>query len=167
MRVPQQRRPQVLRALRRLLIAENQGTGEITGPLAISDEEAETGAWQGPAIDGPTLAVRSGAQAIFSLDRDTVTVGREPTSDVFLDDVTVSRNHAVIIRRGEGTSLRDLGSLNGYRQPAPNRAGGGARGRRRAPDRQVPPDLSRRMTEPRLIPDDEPPPTVRAGPTAA
>ena len=83
-----------------LLIVENQGTGEITGPLAISDEEAETGAWQGPAIEGPTLAVRSGGPpgAIFSLDRETVTIGREPSADVFLDDVTVSRNHAVVVR---------------------------------------------------------------------
>ena len=97
-----------------LLIAENQGTGEITGPLAISDEEAETGAWQGPPSTARPWRCAPGAPgAIFSLDRDTVTVGREPTSDVFLDDVTVSRNHAVIIRRGEGTSLRDLGSLNG------------------------------------------------------
>ncbi len=98
-----------------LLIVENQGTGEITGPLAISDEEVETGAWQGPAIEGPALAVRSGGPpgAIFSLDRETVTIGREPSSDVFLDDVTVSRNHAVIVRSAGVTALRDLGSLNG------------------------------------------------------
>jgi pSer/pThr/pTyr-binding forkhead associated (FHA) protein len=98
-----------------LLIVENQGTGEITGPLAISDEEAETGAWQGPAIEGPTLAVRSGGPpgTIFPLDRDEVTIGREPRADVFLDDVTVSRNHAVITRQRSGTALRDLGSLNG------------------------------------------------------
>ena len=98
-----------------LLIVENQGTGEITGPLAISDEQVETGEWQGPVIDGPTLAVRSGGPpgAVFSLDRDTVTIGREPSADVFLDDVTVSRNHAVITRLPTGTALRDLGSLNG------------------------------------------------------
>ena len=98
-----------------LLIVENQGTGEITGPLGISDEQVETGEWQGPAIDGPTLAVRSGGPpgAVFALDRDTVTIGREPSADVFLDDVTVSRNHAVITRVGGRTSLRDLGSLNG------------------------------------------------------
>ena len=98
-----------------LLIAENQGTGEITGPLAISDEEVETGAWQGPAIDGPTLAVRAGGPpgAIFTLDREAVTIGREPTSDVFLDDVTVSRNHALLVRRRDGLYIDDLGSLNG------------------------------------------------------
>jgi hypothetical protein len=61
-----------------LLILENQGTGEITGPLAISDEEAASGAWKGPALEGPTLAVRSGgpAGAVFSLDHETVTIGR-------------------------------------------------------------------------------------------
>ena len=42
-----------------------------------------------------------------------MTIGREPTSDVFLDDVTVSRNHAVILRTGDGIRLRDLASLNG------------------------------------------------------
>lgn len=98
-----------------LLIVENQGTGEITGPLGISDEQAEAGAWQGPAIEGPTLAVRSGGPpgAIFALDQETVTIGREPSANVFLDDVTVSRNHAVITRAGATTALRDLGSLNG------------------------------------------------------
>ncbi|HMO00576.1 MAG TPA: FHA domain-containing protein [Miltoncostaeaceae bacterium] len=98
-----------------LLIVENQGTGEITGPFAISDHAAETGEWQGPSIEGPTLAVGAGGPpgATFSLDRDTVTIGREPTADVFLDDVTVSRNHAVITRQPSGAALRDLGSLNG------------------------------------------------------
>lgn len=94
---------------------ENQGTGEITGPLSVSDEQAETGNWQGPAIEGPTLAVRAGGPpgALFALDHDTVTIGREPSADVFLDDVTVSREHAVITRGPGGTALRDLGSLNG------------------------------------------------------
>ena len=98
-----------------LLIVENQGTGEITGPLAISDAEAETGAWQGPVIDGPTLAVRSGGPpgAVFPLEGDSVSIGRSPSADVFLDDVTVSREHAVISRSGGGLVLRDLGSLNG------------------------------------------------------
>ena len=98
-----------------LLIVENQGTGEITGPLAISDEEAESGAWKGPALEGPTLAVRSGgpAGAVFTLDHQTLTIGRAPSADVFLDDVTVSRNHAVITTGPAGAALRDLGSLNG------------------------------------------------------
>jgi pSer/pThr/pTyr-binding forkhead associated (FHA) protein len=40
-------------------------------------------------------------------------VGRRPESDIFLDDVTVSRDHAVIVRRGSDYYLDDLGSLNG------------------------------------------------------
>ncbi len=98
-----------------LLIVENQGTGEITGPLGISDEQAETVSWQGPAIDGPTLAVRSGGPpgAVSSLDRAEVTIGREPSADVFLDDVTVSRNHAIVTSGPAGIALRALGSLNG------------------------------------------------------
>ncbi len=41
------------------------------------------------------------------------TAGRHPESDIFLDDITVSRRHAEIERRGEGYVVRDVGSLNG------------------------------------------------------
>jgi pSer/pThr/pTyr-binding forkhead associated (FHA) protein len=97
------------------LIVEGQGTGEITGPLAISDEAAEAGAWTGPAIEGPTLAVRAGGPpgAVFRLTGDSVAIGREPSCPVFLDDVTVSRRHADIDLSGGTVTLRDLGSLNG------------------------------------------------------
>jgi pSer/pThr/pTyr-binding forkhead associated (FHA) protein len=40
-------------------------------------------------------------------------IGRSPECDIFLDDVTVSRRHAEIVREGEEFTLRDLGSLNG------------------------------------------------------
>ena len=39
--------------------------------------------------------------------------GRRPDADVFLDDVTVSRDHALVVRRGDEFHLDDLGSLNG------------------------------------------------------
>ena len=42
-----------------------------------------------------------------------VTAGREPDSDLFLDDVTVSRRHADMRRMADGWLLRDVGSLNG------------------------------------------------------
>ncbi len=41
------------------------------------------------------------------------TVGRHPDSDVFLDDITVSRRHAVFVTEGQVTMVRDAGSLNG------------------------------------------------------
>lgn len=97
------------------LFVEGQGTSEITGPIAISDEAAEGGAWPGPAISGPTLAVRAGGPpgSVFVLDQEAVHIGREPSAEVFLDDVTVSRKHALIVRGADGVVLRDLGSLNG------------------------------------------------------
>ena len=49
----------------------------------------------------------------FPLGRDRMSVGRSPESDVFLDDVTVSRDHALIVRRGSDYYLDDCGSLNG------------------------------------------------------
>ncbi|HLF70503.1 MAG TPA: FHA domain-containing protein, partial [Actinomycetota bacterium] len=47
------------------------------------------------------------------LDRDETTCGRQPTSDIFLDDVTVSRKHAEIRREGTSFTIADVGSLNG------------------------------------------------------
>ena len=53
------------------------------------------------------------AGLISLLDSDEVSTGRHPNSDIFLDDVTVSRKHATF-RRAEGVFLvRDVGSLNG------------------------------------------------------
>jgi pSer/pThr/pTyr-binding forkhead associated (FHA) protein len=62
------------------------------------------------------LLVKRGPNAgsTFLLDRDSTSVGRAPESDVFLDDVTVSRKHAEIARRSDASfSVRDVGSLNG------------------------------------------------------
>ncbi len=61
------------------------------------------------------LVVKRGpnAGAQFTLDSEVTRVGRHPESDIFLDDVTVSRRHAEFVRSGAGTSVRDVGSLNG------------------------------------------------------
>ena len=61
------------------------------------------------------LIVRAGSQAgdRFVLDNDLTRLGRHPDSEIFLDDVTVSRNHALLVRRREGLFIDDLGSLNG------------------------------------------------------
>lgn len=48
-----------------------------------------------------------------ALDADVVTIGRSPHSDLFLDDVTVSRHHARIIKDEAGYMVEDLNSLNG------------------------------------------------------
>jgi pSer/pThr/pTyr-binding forkhead associated (FHA) protein len=61
------------------------------------------------------LLVKRGPNAgsTFLLQKDVATCGRDPSSDVFLDDVTVSRKHAEIHRREDGFFVRDVGSLNG------------------------------------------------------
>ena len=53
------------------------------------------------------------AGARYALDSDVVSVGRDPDSDIFLDDITVSRRHAEVQRDGARYSIRDVGSLNG------------------------------------------------------
>ena len=54
-----------------------------------------------------------GAGSRYLLDTDTVSAGRHPESDIFLDDITVSRRH-VEFTRAEGTyRVADVGSLNG------------------------------------------------------
>ena len=65
---------------------------------------------------GAALVIRAGggrAGESFPIEGDRLTVGRRPDSDVFLDDVTVSRDHALIVRRGSDYYLDDCGSLNG------------------------------------------------------
>ena len=61
------------------------------------------------------LIVRRGPSqgARFLLDMDVTTCGRHPDSDIFLDDVTVSRRHAEFRRNGAEFEVRDLASLNG------------------------------------------------------
>ena len=67
------------------------------------------------AEGGAMLLVKRGpgAGSRFVLDQDVVTAGRHPDSDIFLDDVTVSRRHAEIRRGPDGYVVRDVGSLNG------------------------------------------------------
>src|SRR3954449_8519019 len=54
-----------------------------------------------------------GAGSRFLLDKDVVTAGRHADSEIFLDDVTVSRRHATFTREGDTFSVADAGSLNG------------------------------------------------------
>ena len=56
---------------------------------------------------GPNVGSR------FALEKEVVQAGRHPDSDIFLDDVTVSRRHAEIVRDESGYVVRDAGSLNG------------------------------------------------------
>ena len=94
-----------------LLVRESVGETTVSmGP----EELAAPGA--GGGIDGPALVVRSGggkAGESFEAIGERTLIGRSPECDVFLDDVTVSRRHAELVRAGEVFTIRDLGSLNG------------------------------------------------------
>nr|WP_281285731.1 FHA domain-containing protein [Aeromicrobium flavum] len=66
-------------------------------------------------VGNAMLLVQRGPDAgsRFLLDQDVVSAGRHPSSDIFLDDISVSRRHATFSRRGSGYVVTDLGSLNG------------------------------------------------------
>ena len=84
--------------------------------LSYTPEEEVEAEVSGEAIEGPALVIRSGggrAGEHFKLDQERTTIGRSPECDVFLDDVTVSRRHAVVMRRGELFAIEDQGRLNG------------------------------------------------------
>ena len=81
-------------------------TGELV-PVDVGDVVADEGA---------ALVIRAGGGRVgesFPLNADRMTIGRRPDSDIFLDDVTVSRDHALLVRRSGDYYLDDLGSLNG------------------------------------------------------
>jgi len=67
-------------------------------------------------VEGPALVVRSGggrAGETFTPQSERTTIGRSPDCPVFLDDVTVSRRHAVLVERDSHWFVEDQGSLNG------------------------------------------------------
>jgi pSer/pThr/pTyr-binding forkhead associated (FHA) protein len=79
--------------------------------LSAADQSAVDALPPGSAL----LVVRRGPNSgsRFLLDSDITTAGRHPSSDIFLDDVTVSRRHAEFARTPDGFAVRDVGSLNG------------------------------------------------------
>jgi hypothetical protein len=79
------------------------GEEEVT--VSVSDVPLEVG----------MLVVRRGPNAgsRFALSQGTTTIGRHPDSDIFLDDVTVSRRHAEIQSENRSFRVTDVGSLNG------------------------------------------------------
>ncbi len=83
----------------------DEATGELR-PVDVGDVAAESGA----------LVIRSGGGRVgqsFPLEGERLTIGRSPEAEVFLDDVTVSRDHAGRVRRGGAWALDDSGSLTG------------------------------------------------------
>ncbi len=93
---------------------------ETTISLQAAEIEDETGEHVDLPIEDlepgqALLVVKRGPNAgsKFLLDKDVTTVGRHPESDIFLDDITVSRRHAELRRKDERFVVRDVGALNG------------------------------------------------------
>jgi len=86
-------------------------------PVETDDEASDEFPFPRDELDAgqALLLVKRGPNAgsTFLLDADASSLGRDTSSDVFLDDITVSRKHARIERRDGGFFVKDVGSLNG------------------------------------------------------
>ena len=80
---------------------------ELDEEIHIAPEELEGGRGVLIVKRGPNAGSK------FFIDSDSTMIGRHPDSDIFLDDVTVSRKHAEIRRSDAGFGVVDVGSLNG------------------------------------------------------
>jgi hypothetical protein len=101
-----------------MLVRDPASEGDTT--MTFTPEEGEEG--EGPPLaeeitaEGPALVVRAGggrAGEHFSPEGERTTIGRSPDCDIFLDDVTVSRKHAVLVQDDGRFTIEDQGSLNG------------------------------------------------------
>jgi pSer/pThr/pTyr-binding forkhead associated (FHA) protein len=100
---------------------------ETTSTISLSalEADAQGAPAEGAVEDGAPLEALPPGSALlvvkrgpnagsrFLLDAEVTTAGRHPESDIFLDDVTVSRRHAEFVREAGGFLVRDVGSLNG------------------------------------------------------
>ncbi|MDE0161494.1 MAG: FHA domain-containing protein [Acidimicrobiaceae bacterium] len=88
---------------------EHRAVAPEASPGTVHVDRSAFGRHQGLFVvnQGPKAGAR------YALDSDVVSVGRDPDSDIFLDDITVSRRHAEVARDGARYSIRDAGSLNG------------------------------------------------------
>ena len=98
------------------LLEPDQGEPTVSFTAVVSDDAAVASSDQRDGHEGAALVIRVGAGRQgerFPLAGDRISIGRAPQSDVFLDDVTVSREHALLTRDGGMITIADQGSLNG------------------------------------------------------
>ncbi|MGB8005049.1 MAG: FHA domain-containing protein [Gaiellaceae bacterium] len=98
------------------LLVKDEGGGESTQTFTPEEgDDTAADMYEDLGITGPALVVRSGggrAGETFHPEGET-TIGRSPDCGIFLDDVTVSRKHAIVVERDGGFFVDDQGSLNG------------------------------------------------------
>lgn len=89
-----------------------QGSTEAFKAVSLDPEEAEVK--EAPS-SVPTITVLTGRQKgiAYSLEGEKAVIGRSPRCEIFLNDMTVSRKHALLERVCDGWSIQDTGSFNG------------------------------------------------------
>jgi pSer/pThr/pTyr-binding forkhead associated (FHA) protein len=94
------------------LLYEEPGQSTISFTPGTDDGDSDLA---DVTVEGAAIVVRLGGRPIetFGVEEETITVGRSPDCDVFLDDVTVSRVHAILEKRDDGFYVEDQNSLNG------------------------------------------------------
>lgn len=92
-------------------LGDVEAHADAEGALSTEDHATIDALRPGTALLLVLRGPNTGAR--FLLDQPLTTTGRHPDSDIFLDDVTVSRKHAVFEIDGDTFSVRDVGSLNG------------------------------------------------------
>lgn len=103
-------------ALDKSQACQEEPTVGLPAVEAETEEEIEIAPPLEPLEKGSALLIiKKGPDAgmSFTVDRDVISIGRHPESDIFLDDITVSRRHAEIRRDQAHFRLVDTGSLNG------------------------------------------------------
>ena len=98
-----------------MLAKEAAGT-DSTMTFDASELQGEEAGQALPELEGPALVVRSGggrAGESFHPQGERTQIGRSPDCEIFLDDVTVSRKHAVLVNESGRFFIEDQGSLNG------------------------------------------------------
>jgi FHA domain-containing protein/zinc ribbon protein len=97
------------------LVAPEETTLTLSA-VEAADLEEDLAKYLDELAPGVGLLVQrlgTNAGSSYRLEAAKTTAGRHPESDIFLDDITVSRRHAVIERDDDGFTVRDAGSLNG------------------------------------------------------
>jgi pSer/pThr/pTyr-binding forkhead associated (FHA) protein len=98
------------------MLVKDEPSDETTLAFTPEDEEDATSTLEDVGVKGPALVVRSGggrAGETFHPAGERTAIGRSPDCEIFLDDVTVSRQHALLVEREGQFYIQDEGSLNG------------------------------------------------------
>jgi hypothetical protein len=99
------------------LLADDESAATLTlAAVEAADEEDELERYlEGLPAGVGLLVIRRGPEtgSSYRLEQPTTAIGRHPDSDIFLDDITVSRRHVLLEKDDAGFVLRDVGSLNG------------------------------------------------------